>query len=115
MLMQSDQLASCVSGQSPGEAALLSSPCGCRLTKENDWRWYQHSHFTDLCCSGCQLGLSEKEEETMFYCASDKMGTREEKRDMCRYCTTSHAQVSRKAFLDCSEHAKPPDCGEFWR
>lgn len=72
--MQSGQLASCVSGPSPGEAELFSSPCGCRLTKERDWHWYQHSHFTDFCCSGCQLWQSEKDEETMFYCVSEKNG-----------------------------------------
>lgn len=72
--MQSGWLPGGASGQSPGKAALFSSPQGHRLTKEKDWCWYQRCHFTDLCFWGCQLLLCENEDETMFYCAFDKTG-----------------------------------------
>lgn len=93
--MQTGRLPSCASGQSPGEAALFSSPPGCRLTKEKDWCCYQHCHFTDLCFSGCQLWLSENEDETMFYCAFDQTGMRGRKEGYVQILhNISHSSVA---------------------
>lgn len=66
--MQSVRLASCVSGQSPGEAALFSSPWGCRLTKEKDWCWYQHSFHRFVLLRMPALAVWEREKDNDLLC-----------------------------------------------